>query len=248
MFRHEGPARDPRLNARIAAYLASNAGFVNSAGIVLTGVFTSHVTGSVGRASTDAAAGDFSAAFSAVLLVLCFFLGAFAASLVVEGSSPSTPVAYGIALLLQSGVLAAFLLAVWAFPNSDPRLLDAQAAILCTAMGMQNSLVTRLSGAVVRTTHLTGIVTDLGIEVARWYRWHRSRIRLPVLFKGRLPPEKPAAHRAALLFTIAFWFSVGAFVGAVCAVRAPGLAMMVPAAATFAAALYALAQARAEHD
>ena len=66
-------------------------------------------------------------------------------------------------------------------------------------MGMQNSLVTRLSGAVVRTTHLTGVVTDLGIEAARWYRWHRAKLRaLPTLLPSRSTPDRPEPSLTAL--------------------------------------------------
>jgi uncharacterized membrane protein YoaK (UPF0700 family) len=242
VFRHEGPARDARLNARIAAYLAGIAGFVNSGGFVLMGTFTSHVTGSVGRASTDLAAGDFMAGLFALLLVFSFFFGAFGASLVIEGSSERMPEAYGIALLLQSLLLVGFVFVAGSAPGTNARLLDAQGALLCMAMGMQNSLVTRLSGAVVRTTHLTGIVTDLGIEAARWYRWHRARKGSPALFRGRVPPDKPIARQTWLLLTILLAFALGALVGGVLTMHAGRWSMMLPASATLAAALYAFHQ------
>jgi uncharacterized membrane protein YoaK (UPF0700 family) len=242
VFRHEGPARDPRLNASIAAYLAGIAGFVNSGGFVLIGTFTSHVTGSVGRMSTDLARGDAGAAFFALLLVVSFFCGAFGASLVIEGSSERRPQAYGIALLLQALLLAAFVFIAGLSRATHPRVLDAQAAILCIAMGMQNSLVTRLSGAVVRTTHLTGVVTDLGIEAARWYRWHRARTGLPALLKGRVAPEKPIKQQSLLLLTITLAFSFGALLGGLLTLRASRWAMVMPAAATLAAGLYAFTQ------
>ena len=242
MFRHEGPARDPRLNARIAAYLAWVAGFVNSGGFVLLGTFTSHVTGNVGRMGVDVSAGEFGGALAAMLLVVGFFVGAFGASLVIEGSAERTSSAYGIALSLQALLLSVFVLVAGLSPSTQPRVLDAQSVILCVAMGMQNSLVTRLSGAVVRTTHLTGIVTDLGIEAARWYRWHRARTSLPALFKGRVTPRRPHGHQALLLLTILLSFALGALLGGLLTVSAGRWAMAVPAAATIAAALYAFAQ------
>lgn len=241
MFRHEGPARDPRLNALLAAYLASIAGFVNTGGVILLGMFTSHVTGSVGRFGADVARGDFAAAFFALLLVFAFLLGAFGASLLIEGSTERMPEAYALALVLQSVMLASFVFTA-EVASSDPRVLDAQAALLCGAMGMQNSLVTRLSGAVVRTTHLTGIVTDLGIELARWYRWHRARLGVPVLFPGRVAPTKPAKHRALLLVTITLAFCLGALLGGILTLRASRWAMALPAIATFVAGAYAYSQ------
>lgn len=242
MFRHEGPARDPRLNGRIAAYLACAAGFVNSSGFVLVGTFTSPVTGNVGRTSIDLATGDYGAAVFALLLVFSFFLGSFGASLMIEGSSERMPEAYGFALVLQALLLAAFVFVAGFLPATHPRALDAQAAILCMAMGMQNSLVTRLSGAVVRTTHLTGIVTDLGIEAARWARWRRASAGSPALFQGRGAPEKPVKQQSMLLLTIVFAFSLGALLGGLLTVYASHWSMVLPAVATLAAAIYAFSQ------
>lgn len=242
MFRHEGPARDPRLNASLAGFLATLAGFVNSGGFLLIGSFTSHVTGNLGRFSIDIAEGNLAAAFLAFLLVLSFFAGSFGASLIIEGSTQRMPEAYGLALLAQGLLLTSFVTITNLASSRSPHLLDAQAAILCAAMGMQNSLVTRLSGAVVRTTHLTGIVTDLGIEAARWYRWHRAQMGLPPLFKGRVTPEKPRKEQAFLLLTIMVAFAFGALLGAALTLRASRWAMVVPAAATLTAGLYAFSQ------
>ena len=146
-------------------------------GFILIGSFTSHVTGSVGRLSNDLAQDNLRAALFAGFLVLAFFVGAFIASLILEGLAPQdVPRAYAVALFLEAVFLFGFVLIADLSRATNARILDGEAAILSAAMGMQNSLVTRLSGAVVRTTHLTGIVTDLGIELARWYRWRRAHV------------------------------------------------------------------------
>jgi uncharacterized membrane protein YoaK (UPF0700 family) len=46
--------------------------------------------------------------------------------------------------------------------------------LLCFIMGLQNAIVTKLSNAVIRTTHMTGIVTDLGIELGKLLYWNRD--------------------------------------------------------------------------
>lgn len=242
MFRLEGPARSPRNNAILAGYLAFVAGFVNSGGFVLIGTFTSHVTGSVGRLSTDVARGDLGAAFFAALLVVTFFLGSLSASLILQGS-PSTrlPRAYGTALSLEGMLLAVFIFVAGLARTSHPRLLDAEAAILCAAMGMQNSLVTRLSGAVVRTTHLTGVITDLGIETARWLRG-RAR-RWGAAGGPDLDPDaRPAYLRTGLLMTIVITFTLGALSGATLTALISRWAMLGPACAVWGAAVYAFSQ------
>src|SRR5439155_20750660 len=80
--------------------------------------------------------------------------------------------AYGAALVGEAALLLLFT-AVARLGHPHSRVQDAEAAILCAAMGVQNSLVTRLSGAVVRTTHLTGVFTDIGIECVRAWEWLR---------------------------------------------------------------------------
>jgi uncharacterized membrane protein YoaK (UPF0700 family) len=202
------------------------------------------VTGSIGRFSIDLANGDLAAATSALSLAFAFFGGAFAASLVVEGhKTEHTASAYGLALLVQGIVLTAFIFLAGLSPATHPRIRDAEAAILCFAMGMQNSLVTRLSGAVIRTTHLTGVTTDLAIEAVRWYRWYRAKLQgLPSLLRHRVPPERPSPGRSALLSVVLLTFTVGAAIGATMTWRASRWAMLIPAAATLAASAFAYSQ------
>jgi uncharacterized membrane protein YoaK (UPF0700 family) len=54
------------------------------------------------------------------------------------------------------------------------------AYLLLFAMGLQNSLVTSISNATVRTTHITGLFTDLGIELSQlfFYKLKEQRERL----------------------------------------------------------------------
>ena len=238
MFRHEGPARLPRNNAILAGYLAVIAGFVNSGGFVLIGSYTSHVTGSVGRMSTDVATGRAGAALSAALLVLGFFAGSFVASTVLESMAATRLArAYGIALLVEGLSLLSFVFLAGLSRLTHARALDAEAIILCLAMGMQNSLVTRLSGSVVRTTHLTGVVTDLGIEAARWYRWYIVR-RRPL---GEMGPrlDRPSSARSLLLLTIVGAFVVGSIAGALVTIWASRWAMLAPAMGILFASAYA---------
>ncbi len=243
MFKHEGPARDPKTNTILASYLAAIAGFVNSGGFVIVGTFTSHVTGSIGRLGDDLARGEMPAAVSALSLVVAFFAGAFLASLTLERPHDSRPAArYAVALLVEAAVLLCFVFISGLSRATHPRILDAQAALLCLAMGMQNSLVTRLSGAVVRTTHLTGVITDLGIEAARWYRWYRAQVALPTLRRAKALPSKPVAGRISLLSAVTVSFVVGAVLGATLTLRASRWAMCFPAGAILLASGFALHQ------
>ena len=243
MFSREGNARSDRQNRLLAGYLAFIGGFVNSCGFVLVGTFTSHVTGNVGRLADDTALGNYAAAGAALTMIFVFLGGAFLVSVMVETTFFRHKArAYAAALGIEACLLVTFAAVSFFIASTHPRLRDAEALLLCAAMGMQNALVTRLSGAVVRTTHLTGVVTDLGIEMARWFRhWRGSlselmHVRLVV---GRGMPLRPAIPKSYLLATIALAFLFGAAFGAAMAVHLRHAAMLVAAAAVGAGALYA---------
>ena len=222
------------------ASLAFVAGFVNSGGFILIGSL--HVPRHrehVGRLSNNLATDDLPAALFAAFMVLAFFVGAFVASLILEGLAPSdVPRAYALALLSEGMLLLAFVFIVGPSRTTSPRILDEEAAILSAAMGIQNSLVTRLSGAVVRTTHLTGVVTDLGIECARWYRWSRSNVAR-ALEPAVTPVNRPAPAKTLLLATIFVSFILGATLGATLTLRASRWAMLLPAVAVLLASTMA---------
>ncbi|MDB4941419.1 MAG: putative transrane protein [Labilithrix sp.] len=227
----------------VAGYLACAAGFANSAGYVLIGTFSSHVTGNVGRLASDLAQHHALAGLSAFALLLSFFAGAFLVSTLVESRALGRPSrGYVVALSLEALLLLAFTLLTSSRLGVHPRILDAQASFLCAAMGMQNGLITHLSGAVVRTTHLTGVVTDLGIEAARWFRYWRhsvsSRAHVKLVI-GRNVTARPAVPKVLLLLTIAASFTVGAVLGAFAAHGVGRPAMAVPVVAIALCAFYA---------
>ncbi|HVH47088.1 MAG TPA: YoaK family protein [Labilithrix sp.] len=251
MFRHQGPGRSVAQNRIVAGYLALVGGFVNCASLVLIGTFTSHVTGNVGRLGNEVALGHFATALDAVSMILAFFAGAFVASMAIESAFfGRTSNAYAIALLTEATLLVLFL-GVSRSGLPHDRLAAMEARILCAAMGMQNSLVTRLSGAVVRTTHLTGVITDLGIEAARWFRWWRwslaNKLGVSLSF-GKNAAERPAQEKALLLATITGAFAVGSIAGAATSVRFPHEVMVIPILALVACASYAFVSGRRATD
>jgi uncharacterized membrane protein YoaK (UPF0700 family) len=247
MFKHEGPSRSPRQNAVLAAYLALVGGYVNSAGFVLIGTFTSHVTGNVGRLANDVAGREWGASAATATMIAAFLLGAFVASVIIETDAYGSPArAYGTSLLLESALLVAFLVAANCIA-SPIRLAGVGGSLLSAAMGVQNSLVTRLSGAVIRTTHLTGVVTDIGIEGARWFRWWRRRASESLgftLLVGLAPERAPSRARIGLLAIIALTFTFGAMTGAAATTALRQWALAFPIASLTLGGAYAFASVR----
>jgi uncharacterized membrane protein YoaK (UPF0700 family) len=241
VFTLEGPARRASQNRVLAAWLSIIAGYVNSAGFLIVGSFTSHVTGNAGRVANDVVQRDFPAAGRALLLVLAFFLGAFAANLLLLTRLLARRAwMYSLLLLIEAALLAWFASAGHEpLPLLGAHVADLKAAVLCFAMGLQNSMVTVISDARVRTTHLTGVVTDLGIEAARWTRWtfgHASKL-LPL--EGRVAAiSRPHSVTSLLLLTILLGFLTGAVLGAEATTLRGSQALYAPALALVLAALY----------
>jgi uncharacterized membrane protein YoaK (UPF0700 family) len=158
----------------LALVLPFVAGAVNASGFFIVGAYTSHVTGSVARVGDELAQGHAPGAIKAGLLVVAFYLGATLATALVERARHRSRPRYVDALLAEASMLLVVTMLGLAKPQGIPFLHTLTTSLLCLAMGAQNALVTKLSGAVVRTTHLTGIVTDLGIETIRAWQWLRT--------------------------------------------------------------------------
>jgi uncharacterized membrane protein YoaK (UPF0700 family) len=149
-----------------ALLLTFSAGAVNSVGFL--GVHhqgISHLTGTVSLVSTRVAAGSFADALAALMIVVSFFGGAFCSALIIRQSSLHMGRRYGVVLTLEAVLLLG---AVYFFEHG--RVAGAYWA--SAACGLQNAMATSYSGAVIRSTHLTGIVTDIGIACGHAVRGH----------------------------------------------------------------------------
>ena len=165
MLRHRGQRRTYTHNLRLAGLLCSTAGFVNGAGFLAFAVLTTNVTGHVALFAERISKGDFSAAQTVGLWMLLFLLGAFVCSLLVGKIGRHQQYAYVIPIFIE--ILILLFIAVYGYELNNTNLqAEVFAGSLLFAMGLQNAMVTMVSGAVVRTTHLTGMFTDLGIELS----------------------------------------------------------------------------------
>ncbi|GHD99771.1 hypothetical protein U879_06090 [Defluviimonas sp. 20V17] len=165
MLIHTGTARTVSVDLRLAASLSLLAGAINAAGFRSLGLFSGNMTGNVSALSDHLALGDLRLAFWAVSLVIAFISGAFASALLIEvGRRRGISGIYAYSILAEAGLLALIALADIGLPaiRSDPLVLVGVAFV----MGLQNAATTRISDARVRTTHVTGTATDIGVELA----------------------------------------------------------------------------------
>ena len=79
---------------------------------------------------------------------------------------------YALALLLEAALLLVFGLVGAHLDTPAQLLVPTTVLLLCFIMGLQNAIVTKISQAEIRTTHMTGVVTDLGLELGRLLYWN----------------------------------------------------------------------------
>ena len=112
------------------------------------------------------------------------------------------PLLLEAALLLFFGLLGANL--------EQDRILfvPATVALLCFVMGLQNAMITKISKAEIRTTHMTGLVTDVGIELGKLVYWNATKDA------PGMKAVKADRAKLALLASLLGRFSIGGIAGA----------------------------------
>lgn len=189
MLRRSGSSRTYKHNIYLASTLSLVAGVVNITGWMGLGVLTTNVTGHFVFLSEEIMHQNLQIAIGFFLLINAFLFGAFISSVCTEGGRYRTQkhlVSYVLPISLEILILTAVALSDLFIPSIE-RYKVLLAMLLLFAMGMQNALVTQVSQSVVRTTHLTGIFTDLGIELSQliYYKKseHRSVLKRSIFLK-----------------------------------------------------------------
>jgi len=200
MLRHLGTKRTYSHNVKLASLLGLTAGFVNAAGFLGFAVLTTNVTGHAALFAERIALQDWKTARVVALWMFLFLFGAFVSSLIVSWVGRNQRFSYVIPILIEMAILLS--VAIWGY-RYDQSLVAKEifAGSLLFAMGLQNALVSIVSGSVVRTTHLTGTFTDLGIELAQ-------------VIQKRKEDHPALEARIKLRLAIIFFFLFGAVAGA----------------------------------
>jgi len=170
-----GHQRTRRANRQLGLLLAAVAGAINAGGYLAIQRYTSHMTGIVSGVVDDLALGHGGLALAGVLLVAVFISGAITTTVLINWARRRRMHSeFALSLLLEALLLLAFGLLGANLAHTSALLVPATAAVLCFIMGLQNAMVTKISQAEVRTTHMTGVITDLGIELGRLLYWNRT--------------------------------------------------------------------------
>ncbi len=165
MFRHQGKSRTLKHNIHLATVLSFVAGLVNVTGFLSFKQLTTNVTGHFALFVNDVSHFEFWKGTIYFLYIFSFLFGSFSSAFLLEKFNETKKLnVFALPTLMESLILIsiALLSHVTGLPNPD-----LVVCMLLFSMGLQNSYVTKISNAVVRTTHLTGLFTDLGIELSQ---------------------------------------------------------------------------------
>ncbi len=233
-----GQAHSFTQQARLAITLAWVAGYTNILTILTCGTVTSHVSGTVSQWGFDMVGGRWGPMALTSFLLGMFLLGAMVSGLCTEtGRRRAWESIYVLPMVVEALLLTAFALGVEWHDHQrieSGGMLYALVGLASLAMGLQNATITRISSGVVRTTHMTGVFTDLGLESVQFLFWLRDRNRnsppLPVQTLAHSLRSHPSARRLGMLLSVVGSFAVGAGLGAAAYERFPHWAMYPPVA------------------
>ena len=176
-----GVQRSPETNLRLGLVLTFVAGATNAGGFLAVGSYTSHMTGIVSSVADDLVLGNITLALAGIVCLLAFVAGAMCTAVVVNwGLRQQLRSSYTLPHLLESGALLVFGLFGAAIAAWSQLFVPVTVVLLCFIMGLQNAVITKISKAEIRTTHVTGLVTDLGIELGKLLYMNRSQPGTPV--------------------------------------------------------------------
>ncbi len=197
-------ARTINTDSRLACTLAAVAGALNTAAFEIVGFFSANMTGNVSSLSDNLAKANLKSGALFLAVVLLFIAGsAFSTVIINAGRRRGIRTIFAANILVEALALIALgIVEMWCNPSYPGLLLIFSLSFL---MGLQNAVVTRISNARVRTTHVSGTATDIGIEVA---------MLIDVLRRKESPKDAPLyLERLGLHSSTLLAFFIGGIAG-----------------------------------
>lgn len=204
-----GRARTVNANRHLGFTLAFVAGAINAGGFLAVQQYTSHMTGIVSSMADNVALGIFDAALAGFGALLSFVAGAGCSAILVNfARQRGIHSEFALPLMVEAILLLCFGLAGARLSSISGLFVSLTVMLLSFIMGLQNAVITKLSNAEIRTTHITGIVTDIGIELGKLF-YHNAAEHVG---SSRVIGNRP---KLKLLCSLVTFFFVGGVIGAV---------------------------------
>ncbi|MFA6544457.1 MAG: YoaK family protein, partial [Limisphaerales bacterium] len=157
-----------------ALALAAAAGFINTLSLGFFHTPVSHMTGAVSHLGLDVVGGKTADAVTSAGIIIGYIAGAMLAGMVVGAWKLIPSRRYGVTMMIEGGLLG---LASYLLLHQHRLALPA----VSMACGLQNAMTSSYCGLMIRTTHVTGLVTDIGVMLGHWVR-HRQIDRWKLSF------------------------------------------------------------------
>ena len=218
-----GNERNRESNRHLGLTLAFIAGAVNAGGYLAVSQYTSHMTGILSSLSDNLALNRLDLVASGLAAWCSFLCGAATSAILINWARRrKLHSQYAMALMLEAALMLVFGLLGANLKFFVGLFVPATVLLLCYLMGLQNAIITKVSNAEIRTTHMTGNTTDLGIELGKLLYWNRDGST----------PEKVLANREKLGIHAALigLFVIGGIAGAV-GFKRVGFSSTIPLAA-----------------
>lgn len=222
--RLSGRRRTPSANQHLGLTLSFVAGAINAGGFLAVNQYTSHMTGIVSSVSDQLALGDMALALAGFGALLSFLAGAACSAILINWARRQRLHSeYALSLLLEAFLLLCFGLLGANLSLHMGLFVSATVMLLCFIMGLQNAIITKISQAEIRTTHVTGLVTDIGIELGKLFYWNleQEHPTMPIVVANR--------QRLKVLMSLLMMFFVGGVAGAL-GFKRVGFASTIPLA------------------
>lgn len=166
--------RVPSTNRTLGLLLAFNAGAINAGGFLILHMYTSHMTGFTSQVGDGLVLGNTTMLLNALGALTSFVVGAAVSAVLVNwGRQHRLHSVYALPLLLEAALMLPFgLMGAITLTWSTPFALPITVLLLSFIMGLQNAVVAKTSAGSIRTTHMTGNITDLGVELGKLLYWN----------------------------------------------------------------------------
>lgn len=156
--------RTVKENLQLGSLTAFSAGMVNVISVIIFFAFTSNVTGHYAILAQEIAYGNWYQALVVFGWLILFFLGNFTSNIIVINLQKTNGyLAHSIPILIEIICLLAVGTYIQFFYKETLLETELMVSAMLYAMGIQNGLTATISNSAVKTTHLTGLTTDLGI-------------------------------------------------------------------------------------
>lgn len=198
MLRKFSTSRTLSDNIKLGGLTAFTAGTINIASLLIFFNFTSNITGHYAILASEISKGNIEQIAIVSLWILLFFLGNFVSNfIVINITKYSQYLAHALPLILQ--IICLMIVGFYGNNFYEGGQLETEylVAVMLFATGLQNGLTASISNFAIKTTHLTGTTTDLGILFS-------------MFTQKKYRKNKALVGRAKVLIAIVFSYILGA--------------------------------------